>query len=197
MKTEIDLVEIGIGNIGSVKRCLNRLGVNYRTANQDNPPDGTRPMILPGVGNFAAVMQALRQNQFDSKLCQLIQQGTPYLGICVGLQILFQDSEESPGVPGLSLLNGQVVRFKQGKVPHVGWNLIQPTTEKNIIGGHVYFVNSYYAQPQSMDVTSHTANYYGSFCAALKIKNITATQFHPERSGELGSQFLQEWILND
>ena len=124
MKTGIDLVEIGIGNIGSVKYCLERLGIDYRLVNPDSPPDGTRPLVLPGVGAFGAVMQALRRNQFDILLKELIQKGLPYLGICVGLQVLFEGSEESPEVPGLGLLKGKVVRFKEGKIPQIGWNNI-------------------------------------------------------------------------
>jgi glutamine amidotransferase len=200
MKAEIDLVDIGIGNLGSVKRCLQRLSVSYRTVNCTNQPDGNRPILLPGVGQFGAVMRVLKENQFDACLRGLILAGTPYLGICIGLQILFDRSEEASQSPGLGILRGDVVRFRQGKVPHIGWNLIKPSS---VYQGsaykdsqYVYFVNSYYPEPQVESLVTCSSNYFGEFCAAVKFNNITAVQFHPEKSGEFGTQFIKEW-LND
>ena len=196
INTEIDLVEIGIGNIGSVKRCLERLGVKYRTVGPTNHPDGKRPLVLPGVGQFGAVMQALKQNKFDLYLRNLILAGTPYLGICVGLQILFENSEESPNIPGLGLLKGKIVRFRQGKIPQIGWNLIKPLSSNSGDSGYAYFVNSYYAKPQTPAIVSHTANYHIEFCAAVQSNNITAVQFHPEKSAQFGNDFLEGWLRN-
>ena len=196
MKFQVDLVDIGIGNIGSVKRCLERLGTGFRVVNANNFPDGERPLILPGVGQFGAVMQALQQNKFDCSLRDLILAGTPYLGICIGLQILFEGSEESPNVSGLGLFKGQVVRFQAGKIPQIGWNLIAPVSEGIGKTGYAYFVNSYYAMPQIPSIISYKANYYGEFCAAVQSKNITAVQFHPEKSADFGSNFLKEWLQN-
>lgn len=193
MKTKIDLVEIGIGNTGSVKRCLERLGAEFRTVNSVNQPDGSRPLVLPGVGQFGSVMQALQQNNLDVCLRNLILGGTPYLGICVGMQVLFEGSEESANVPGLGLLRGNVVRFKKGKIPQIGWNLIQPM-DTSLTEGYVYFVNSYYPEPKDQTIISYAAEYYDRFCAAIKSKNITAVQFHPEKSADFGSQFLRGWL---
>jgi imidazole glycerol phosphate synthase glutamine amidotransferase subunit len=200
MKFQVDLVDIGIGNIGSVKRCLERLQVDFRVVNADSHPDGSRPLILPGVGQFGAVMKAFQRNQFDNCLRKLILTGTPYLGICVGLQILFEGSEESAGVSGLGLCEGKVIRFQQGKIPQIGWNLVKPTigeaTEKADNAGYAYFVNSYYAMPKVKSIISYTADYYGEFCAALQSNNITAVQFHPEKSADFGNNFLREWLRN-
>src|SRR5579884_820743 len=110
-KTEVDLVDVGGGNTGSVRRCLQRLGVDYRDVGPDSLPDGSRPLILPGVGSFGAVMESLRRGGLDQRITKLVSEGTPYLGICVGMQILFDSSEESPGAQGLSLLPGKVIRF--------------------------------------------------------------------------------------
>jgi imidazole glycerol-phosphate synthase subunit HisH len=193
---KVDLIDIGIGNIGSVKRCLYNLGLEFNPVNATNHPNGSRPLVLPGVGQFGAIMQALQQNSLDSCLRNLILKGTPYLGICVGLQVLLEGSDECCQAPGLGLIKGRVVRFANGKVPQIGWNLVRPTVEIGSEKQYAYFVNSYYASPLSRSVVSHTANYFGEFCAAIKMDNITAAQFHPEKSGQFGMQFLQEWIDN-
>ena len=192
---KVDLIETGIGNIGSVKRCLQRLNVDVRVVNQFSHPDGTRPLVLPGVGQFGAIMQALQQNKLDVCLRNLIIGGTPYLGICVGMQILFDGSEESDETPGLSLLKGKVLRFQNGKIPQIGWNLITSVNDAvRQAPQYGYFVNSYYAKPQSSAIVSHVANYYGEFCAAVRSDNITAVQFHPEKSAQFGQEFLKEWL---
>lgn len=191
---KVDLIEIGIGNIGSVKRCLNNLGVEFRTVNTNNQPDGSRPLVLPGVGQFGAVMRALKQNEFDSCLRSLIHEGTPYLGICIGLQVLLESSEESKDIPGLGLIKGDVLRFQKGKVPQIGWNMVRAISEETTDQQYAYFVNSYYARPVSQAIISHTANYFGEFCAAIKSENITAVQFHPEKSAQFGMKFLRGWL---
>lgn len=199
---ELDLVDIGGGNLGSVKRCLQMLGINYKNADLDNPPHGERPVLLPGVGAFGPVMQHLRECSFDKRIVDLIKSGTPYIGICVGMQILFDSSEEAPGVKGLGLIPGTVQKYKEGKVPQIGWNLIelqnsaasrQKQTELPE-SGYVYFVNSYYPQPQFEEDTLYTSDYYTRFCAAVKKNNITAFQFHPEKSGEFGKSLLRSCL---
>lgn len=193
----VDLVDIGSGNIGSVKRCLERLGVPYQIVDGENQPDGRRPLVLPGVGAFGTVMQALRQAGLDATICRLVKAGTPYLGICVGMQILFDGSEESPGIAGLSILPGQVRRFQTGKVPQIGWNCIAATkADTGCSSGFVYFVNSYYPEPLEFDVVSYQASYAVPFCAAVQSGNVTAFQFHPEKSGEFGARLLARWIEN-
>lgn len=193
MVTEVDLVDVGGGNIGSVRRCLHRLGVSYRDVGSDNPPDGSRPLILPGVGAFGTVMDSLRCDGVDRLIQQLADKGTPLLGICVGMQVLFESSEEAPGVAGLSLIPGKVVRFTANKVPQIGWNRIESTME-DWDSGFVYFVNSYYPQPSCSDVVLYRAEYGVPFCAAVRSSNITAFQFHPEKSGQFGSSILTRWL---
>jgi glutamine amidotransferase len=193
MASEIDLVDIGGGNIGSVRRCLERMGVRYREASIDSPPSGDRPLLLPGVGAFGPVMQHLRKSNFEPKLKALIKNGTPYLGICIGMQILFDGSEEAENCPGLAIIPGEVVAFTSGKVPQIGWNLIEPKFDGQQ-EGYVYFVNSYYPKPVDERVVSYSANYYVPFCAAVKDRNITAFQFHPEKSGDFGQTLLRRWL---
>ncbi len=196
MKVELDLVTSAGGNLGSISRTLTRMGVPFRLVGAENPPDGSRPIILPGVGAFGAVMKSLTENDFDQSICKLLNAGTPFLGVCVGMQVLFKDSEEAPGVPGLGLIDGSVVKFHQGKVPQIGWNEIRPLNDLSWEPGYVYFVNSYYAQPATDAVTLYQSNYYGPFCAAVQTGNITAFQFHPEKSGEMGERLLTRWLSN-
>jgi glutamine amidotransferase len=199
MLKAIDLVEIGAGNIGSVKRCLERLNVNFQVVNSSNPPMGDTPLLLPGVGAFGPVMEHLKKDSFDKRLQALVKGGTPYLGICIGMQILFDSSEEAKGVSGLGLLPGAVRKFQQGKVPQIGWNNIdlahQNGTNPDLpASGFVYFVNSYYPDPLDQADVLYYADYYVRFCAAVRSKNITAFQFHPEKSGKFGQTLLERWI---
>lgn len=196
MKVEVDLVTSAGGNLGSISRSLSRIGAQFRLANADNPPDGSRPIILPGVGAFGAVMDSLRSHNFDCTITELVRAGTPFLGVCVGMQILFDNSEEAPGVNGLGLIKGSVVKFTQGKVPQIGWNEIRPVNSTAWETGFVYFVNSYYGRPESNDVTLYESDYFGPFCAAVYTENITAFQFHPEKSGEMGERLLTRWLSN-
>ena len=196
MRTEVDLVDVGGGNTGSVRRCLQRLAIQYRDVGPDLLPDGNRPVILPGVGAFGAVMDSLKRGGVGDTVRKIVQEGTPYLGICVGMQVLFDSSEESPNTAGLSLVPGEVVRFKSNKVPQIGWNHVEPKQTGDWPPGFVYFVNSYYPRPDDPAVTLYGADYGVNFCAAVQTGNITAFQFHPEKSGPFGGQLLERWIDN-
>lgn len=197
----IDLVDVGGGNIGSVKRCLERLELEFADADIAYPPSGNRPVLLPGVGAFGPVMKHLRESGFDRRLKDLVKSGTPYLGICVGMQILFDSSEEAPGVAGLGLVSGVVRKFRKGKVPQIGWNLIEKQDAQNNganrdfpESGYVYFVNSFYPDPSSTDAVLYWSDYYVRFCAAVCSSNITAFQFHPEKSSSFGQSLLLKWM---
>jgi imidazole glycerol phosphate synthase glutamine amidotransferase subunit len=192
---EVDLVDVAGGNVGSVRRCLHRLGVTYKDVGADSLPGGGRPLILPGVGAFGTVMASLRRNGLEERIKRLVADGTPLLGVCIGMQVLFDGSEEAPGVTGLSLVPGKVVRFTEGKVPQIGWNHVEPK-QPAWESGFVYFVNSFYGRPEQKDVVLYEANYGVPFCAALKTKNITAFQFHPEKSGQFGASLLARWVAS-
>ncbi|MBP7863466.1 imidazole glycerol phosphate synthase subunit HisH [bacterium] len=198
MKTEIevDLVNIDGGNKGSVLRLLERLNVSVNEVGFDNLPKGNRPLILPGVGAFGAVMQSIEKGGLSQCVSQLVKSGTPYLGICVGMQILFDGSEETPGVNGLGLVPGSVVRFLKGKVPQIGWNKLDNLQNNGYEPGYAYFVNSYYAVPTNSSDTLYSADYYERFCAAVQRDNITGFQFHPEKSGAFGQKLMQRWLFD-
>lgn len=193
--TTVDVIDAAGGNVGSLCRALERLGVEYRRVNGSNRNLGERPIILPGVGAFGAVMDNLSSSQLVNPIKEAIARGVPFLGICVGLQVLFESSEESPGVAGLSILPGKVVRFTEGKIPQIGWNSVR-STSSDWPSGYVYFVNSYFAQPLQPDAVLFESEYFQRFCAAVKKDNITAFQFHPEKSGDYGMSLLKKWIAN-
>ncbi|MEB3244995.1 MAG: imidazole glycerol phosphate synthase subunit HisH [Vampirovibrionales bacterium] len=207
----VDVIDYGGGNTGSLLRALERLGMAYQLKAGGTPeqtPSGERPVILPGVGAFGAVMAALNARQLSQPLKQLITQGTPFLGVCVGQQVLFEGSEESPDVAGLGLLKGRVFKFNTQaglKIPQMGWNQItlrQPGHPRFARHAHgaVYFVNSYVAHPEDPEDTLYSAIYGEPFCAAVCRKNqgqnITAFQFHPEKSGALGHLLLADWFAS-
>lgn len=193
--TQVELVDVGGGNIGSVKRCLEMLEIDFVQSGIDNPPNGEKPIVLPGVGAFGPVMDHLKQTGFDERIKSMVKSGTPYLGICVGMQILFDSSEEAPGTAGLSLIPGSVRKFKEGKVPQIGWNLIELAGNTAYPeSGYVYFVNSFYPDPSSSEHALYYSNYFVRFCAAVQYKNITAFQFHPEKSAAFGKSLLRGWV---
>ncbi|TET33698.1 MAG: imidazole glycerol phosphate synthase subunit HisH [Planctomycetota bacterium] len=189
----LDLINCG-GNIGSITRCFKRLGVEYSLVESGDELSGENPLALPGVGSFGALMNNLDGAGITEKLVGLVKSGVPLLGICVGLQVLFETSEESPETPGLGIIKGGVVRFREGKIPQIGWNRIEPKAGSGFESGYVYFVNSYYAAPQDDEVTLYHADYHGQFCAAVKSENILAFQFHPEKSGEFGHGLIRRWL---
>ena len=191
-KRTIELLDIGAGNTGSVRRCLNRLGIESISVGKDRVISGDLPVIFPGVGSFGAVMRLLEASGQKERLVEVIEAGVPYLGICVGMQVLLEGSEESPGVAGLGLIEGMVKKFDSGKVPQIGWNLVETQNESN--SGYAYFVNSYYAAPKNEAVISHRSQYYRDFASGIKKDNITAYQFHPERSGDYGESLMESWL---
>jgi imidazole glycerol phosphate synthase glutamine amidotransferase subunit len=197
----LQLIGVVGGNLGSVQRCFERLNWSYRLITSPADLTADAPIVLPGVGAFGAVMQHLHSHQLVAPLTALVQQGTPYLGICLGLQVLFEHSEENPGVAGLGLLPGTVKRFSAAghegmKIPQIGWNTITPASTSanaNWPTGHVYFVNSFVAHPQQPAHVLYTGQYGQPFCAAVQAGHITGMQFHPEKSGDFGQTLLKHW----
>jgi imidazole glycerol phosphate synthase glutamine amidotransferase subunit len=200
MATQVEVVDYGGGNVGSLLRALERLNIAYTLHDgQTTPLTGKAPIILPGVGAFGAIMSALHERQLVAPLTEWVGKGVPFLGVCVGLQVLFDGSEESPEAKGLGLLAGQVVSLKATKVPQIGWNGIESCQGDSFRDtpwpeGYVYYVNSYVAQPTDPGAILYTSQYEGqTFCGAVRQDNITAFQFHPEKSGAFGHSLLQHW----
>lgn len=187
----IAIIDYGAGNVNSVKKALTYLGKESVITSDHDTILNSEKVILPGVGNFGDVMKELTTRKLDVAIKEVIDSGKPFLGICVGLQVLFEKSEESPDVPGLGILKGNVRKFTKGKIPQIGWNKIN---SKTIGDGYVYFVNSYYVEPSEKDVMESETDYYINFVSAVKKGNIFATQFHPEKSGKFGLKILKEWL---
>lgn len=187
----IAVLDYGSGNVNSVKKAFDYLGEDSIITSDLKEVLNADKVVFPGVGNFGDVMKELKKRKLDVIIKKAIEMKKPFLGICVGLQVLFEESKESPGIKGLGIFKGKVVKFKQGKIPQIGWNKISSNT---IGDGYVYFVNSYYVAPDDKNIIESTSDYYVKFTAAVKKDNVFATQFHPEKSGEFGLRILKKWL---
>ena len=186
----IAVVDYGAGNLRSVANALDLLGARYRLARSPENLEGATAILLPGVGHFGQMVAALETAGLMAPLRERLTAGVPYLGICLGLQALYESSEEALGAPGLSLLRGRVLRFPPGqKVPHMGWTAVEPGGER------YYFAHSYYVPAAAEGVTA-TAEHGLSFAAIIRCGNLMGTQFHPEKSGPEGLRLLGEWVAS-
>ncbi len=196
------VIDYGAGNLQSVLNTLEATGVQGHLVRTPKDLEGLTHLILPGVGTFGDCVTKLRAQGLDGAICEWIANDYPFLGICVGYQVLFEQGEEDPGVSGLGVFKGSVVRFKADdlKVPHMGWNEVQLTNPTDKIwsdmGEHpfFYFVHSYYPQPVDTELIAATCSYGVTFAAAVRRGNLIATQFHPEKSQKLGVQLLKNFV---
>ena len=190
----IAIIDYGAGNLKSVKNALDYLKVDSIITDRADDILKADRLILPGDGSFGYMMENLKKKSLVKPIKKFISDGKPFLGICLGLQGLFEESEESPNVKGLSIFKGKVVKFRKGKVPQIGWNKI--TSNKNSLfkNDYMYFVNSYYVVPKNDSIIAAITNYNGNFVSAIQYKNITAMQFHPEKSGKAGIKLLRRWL---
>ncbi|MEI8388535.1 MAG: imidazole glycerol phosphate synthase subunit HisH [bacterium] len=189
------VLDYGAGNIKSVTNILDKLGCTYKLTDKKEEILEADKIILPGQGHFGQFMESLSSKGLTDALIYKINSGVPFLGICLGIQVLFEESEEAPGVKGLSIFPGKVVKFTEGKVPQIGWNKLKTTENNSILTDeYVYFVNSYYVVPENKEIISSYSDYYIDFVASIESKNVSAFQFHPEKSGEVGFEFFKRWI---
>ncbi len=198
----IAMIDYGMGNLRSVENALLSAGANVTVVTTPEEADGCAGLILPGVGNFGDGMKNLREAGFVDFIRDYAKKDRPFLGICLGMQMLLESSEEAPGVEGLGVFPGTVKRFPSVpgfKVPHMGWNEIthdgtNPFLTHVPSGSHVYFVHSYYASVPEKSVIAAECDYILPFAAALGQGNIFATQFHPEKSQRRGRTILENFI---
>ncbi|MBS6821853.1 MAG: imidazole glycerol phosphate synthase subunit HisH [Roseburia sp.] len=198
----IAIVDYDAGNIKSVEKALQFLGQEPVVTRDKETLLQAEKVIVPGVGAFGDAMGKMHQYGLVEVLREIAAKGTPLLGICLGLQLFFESSEETPGVEGLGLLPGKIVRIpdKEGfKIPHMGWNSIQINPASRLLkgieeGAYVYFVHSYYLQAENEADVAATTDYVVNIHAAAEHENIFATQFHPEKSGEIGLRILKNFI---
>jgi glutamine amidotransferase/cyclase len=194
----IALLDYSAGNVGSVLKAIDHLGHSAEVVDKPESLRAAEKIIFPGQGHFGTMMRALEERRLLTPLRDSLAAGTPFLGICLGLQALYEASEEAPEVSGLALLPGRVTRF-QGvfKVPHVGWSQLQIRSQGGLFrgvadGSFVYFCHSYYG-PATQE-SSAVTQYGQTFAAGLEMRNIWAVQFHPEKSGDVGLKVLDSFL---
>jgi len=174
---------------------LDTLGCSYLVSDKKEDIKTAKKLIFPGVGNFDQVMEALNIKDLTETVVEVIKSGIPFLGICLGFQVLFEESEEAPNIKGLGIFPGKVVRFTEGKVPQIGWNKLETTQNNSILtDDYVYFVNSYYVVPENHDIVSAYCDYHIKYTASIETNNVIGVQFHPERSGEVGKNIIKKWL---
>ena len=192
----ISIFDYGAGNLRSVENALDVIGAQHELIRDAAGIRGATQIILPGVGHFGQMMNALDRMEVRAALLDSINAGTPFLGICLGLQALFESSEEAPEARGLGVFPGRVRRFSdRQRVPHMGWNDLKKIRKSRLLKEdqpYVYFANSYYAPV--IDATAATCDYGGEFTAVIERANVFGVQFHPEKSGGAGLSILQEFV---
>ena len=195
----IAIIDYGAGNLKSVKNALELLKVKSIVTNKAEDIEKADKIIFPGVGNFGDMIKSLERLSLISVLKNNITK-KPYLGICLGLQILFEKSEESPDVKGLGIFKGSVKKFKGNlKIPQIGWNSIKVKKDSALLKGiktnsYFYFVHSYFVEPKDKEIILTTTDYGQEFCSAIAEDKLFAVQFHPERSGEVGLRVLRNFV---
>jgi glutamine amidotransferase len=194
----IAVLDYGIGNLRSAEKALAHVGADARLTDDPGLIREAAGVVLPGVGAFGRCMEALEESQLDELAVEAAFSGRPFLGICVGMQMLYHGSEESPDVPGLGVLSGMVRRLPDGvKRPQMQWNILQPVRTTPLLAGiaaptWVYFVHSYAPEPSEHTVA--TCDYGGPLVAAVEQGSVWATQFHPEKSGAAGLRILANFV---
>jgi len=196
----ITLLDYGAGNVRSVINALERLGETVVKVDSAVDIDRAERLVFPGVGNYGAMMQILREKQLVEPLLRYLHDDRPFFGICVALQALFDSSEEAPDEPGLGFISGRVKRFSTKlAVPHIGWNGIKVQQPSPIFNGFsgkekLYFVHSYHVEADNMEDVLTTTDYGYEFVSSVRKGNIIATQFHPEKSGKVGLKILENFL---
>lgn len=192
----IVITDYKAGNVKSISNILDTFKIDYKISSDKDEILSADAIIFPGQGHFGQAMEKLEESYLKDTIIEAATvKKIKFLGICLGLQILFEESEEAPNVKGLSIFKGKVKRFKEGKIPQIGWNNIETTQNNNFLSDDFfYFVNSYYVEPEDKNIISSYCEYGIKFCASVQKDNITAVQFHPEKSAEAGKQFFEKWL---
>ncbi len=198
----IAIIDYDAGNIRSVEKALQFLGQEVKITRDREEILGADKVVLPGVGSFGDAMGKLHQYGLVEVIRQVAEKKTPFLGICLGLQLLFERSDESPGVEGLGILKGEILRIPEGegrKIPHMGWNSLELRNQGRLFAGisgepYVYFVHSYYLKARDEQIVKAATEYGVTIHASVEQDNIFACQFHPEKSSDTGLQILKNFV---
>jgi glutamine amidotransferase len=196
----ITIIDYGAGNLRSVVNAISRLGYQANVTTSPAEVLEAKAVILPGVGAAADTMANLRQQGLDEPIRQFVAEGKPFLGVCIGMQVLLSDTEEGGNQQCLGIIPGRVRKFAPGlKVPHMGWNQLRQKKAHFIFegiadGANFYFVHSYYVEPEDKGLVAGETEYGIPFCSVIAKDNLIATQFHPEKSGEVGLKIYDNFI---
>jgi len=202
----IVIIDYGRGNLRSVRKSVEKMGLKCVVSSSSKQIDSAKGVIFPGVGAFKDAMDALYERKLVEPLKQFIKSGKPFLGICLGLQLLFEYGNEYGKTTGLEIFKGEVVKFESDnlRIPHMGWNRVHFKAGSKLFKGinqdsYFYFVHSYFAKPQNKSEIIATAEYGSEFACALNRENIYAVQFHPEKSAENGLKIIKNFgeIVNE
>jgi len=194
----IAILDYGAGNLRSVQNTLDKIGAEYELVRDSDGLRRAGKIILPGVGHFGQMMRALDRMQVRAALAEQIGKGIPFLGICLGLQALFETSEEAPDVKGLAIFKGEIRRFPPGaRVPQMGWNQLESRSDTKLLRDlpskpYMYFAHSYYAPLNGS--TSATSTYSVPYTAVIEAGNIYGVQFHAEKSGPIGLRLVRNFV---
>lgn len=198
----LGIIDYGAGNLASVQNSFLAIGIDAVKVRTSNELDGLTHLVLPGVGAFGDCAAALRKQGLADSIRNWVEADKPFLGICIGYQILFESSEETPGAQGLGIFKGKVRRFSENglKIPHMGWNEVTPTDATHPIWAgmgtnpYFYYVHSYYPEPCDKQLIAATTSYGNTYAAAIIKGKLIATQFHPEKSQLQGLKLLKNFI---
>ncbi|RAP29555.1 hypothetical protein C2W64_03203 [Brevibacillus laterosporus] len=197
----IGIIDYGMGNLFSLRKALERLGYAHEIVSQPERLNNYSGLLLPGVGAFGDAMKYIRETNLDQAIREYVRTDRPLLGICLGMQLLFSESEENGVHKGLDILPGRVVRFQGDfKIPHMGWNELSlsnhqhPLMEGLMEGEYAYFVHSYYVQVQNHNHLLATTDYHHDVAAIVSSGKIAGMQFHPEKSGSTGIRLLANFV---
>ncbi|MCC2254406.1 imidazole glycerol phosphate synthase subunit HisH [Ruminococcus sp. CLA-AA-H200] len=196
------IIDYDAGNIRSVEKALLSLGQEVVITGDAEKIESADKVILPGVGAFGDAMATLRARGLDQVIRRVVNKGTPFLGICLGLQLLFERSDEAPGVEGLGILKGEILRIPEQegmKIPHMGWNSLHLENDGRLFrgiqdGAYVYFVHSYYLRAEDEKIVKASTDYCTHIHASVEQNNVFACQFHPEKSSDVGLAILRNFV---
>lgn len=195
LKNKVVIIDYGAGNIKSIMNVVHSLGYETILTNDKETILNAEKIIFPGQGHFGQAMEKLNELGLVETIKEAIALGKQFLGICLGLQVLFESSEEAPNVDGIGVFKGSVKKFQIGRTPQVGWNKITTTKANTYLNeDFYYFVNSYYVVPENEEIIASKTDYHIDFTASIQYKNVTAVQFHPEKSADAGLEFFKKWL---
>lgn len=194
-KLKVAIIDYEAGNVQSIANTLSYLNISHIITPDKNEIKSADKIIFPGQGHFEQAMRKLKSKDMVHFIQDLTVNNKDFLGICLGLQVLFEKSEEAPNVEGLKIFEGEVLKFREGKTPQIGWAEIKTTKNNTLLNDeYFYFVNSYYVKPKDENIISSYGKYFIDYCASVEKNNVVAVQFHPEKSSTAGMNFFKNWL---